>query len=93
MLTARILTVCNSSTYAAHNSAEITNIRLAIARLGLNEACNIIFHSRAPELGGSAFNKTEIRHVWFHSQALFVQLQAEIDRLKLSFPDLFALKD
>jgi len=70
VLTARILTVCNSSAYASSHSAEITNIRLAIARLGLNEACNIIFHSLAPDLGGSAYKKTEIRHVWFHSQAI-----------------------
>jgi len=70
VLTARILTVCNSSMYAAHNNAEITNIRLAIARLGLNEACNIIFHSLAPDLGGSAYKKTEIRQIWFHSQAI-----------------------
>jgi len=70
VLTARILTVCNSPMYGVHNSAEISNIRLAIARLGLNESCNIIFHSLAPELGGSNYKKSEIRHIWFHSQAI-----------------------
>jgi len=70
VLTARILTVCNSPLYGAHNSAEISNIRLAIARLGLNESCNIIFHSLAPELGSSNYKKSEIRHIWFHSQAI-----------------------
>ncbi len=70
VLTARILTVCNSPAYKTHGSAEITNIRLAIARLGLNEASIIIFSSLAPDLGDSVYKKREIRHVWFHSQAV-----------------------
>jgi len=70
VLTARILKVCNSSMYAGANSAEVSNIPLAIARIGLDEASSIIFRSLAPDLGGSEQSKLEIRHIWFHSQAI-----------------------
>jgi len=50
VLTAQILKVCNSSAYAG--GAEISNIPLAIARLGLDETSCIIFRSLAPDLGG-----------------------------------------
>jgi len=70
VLTAQILKVCNSSAYAGADSAEVSNIPLAIARLGLDEASSIIFRSLAPDLGGSEQRKTEIRHIWFHSQAI-----------------------
>jgi len=70
VLTAHILKACNSASYAAAGAAEISNIPLAIARLGLDEASSIIFRSLAPDLGGSEQRKKEIRHVWFHSQAI-----------------------
>ena len=70
VLTAHILKVCNSASYAAAGAVEISNIPLAIARLGLDEASSIIFRSLAPDLGGSEQRKKEIRHIWFHSQAI-----------------------
>jgi len=70
VLTAQILKVCNSSAYAAAGSAEISNIPLAIARLGLDEASSIIFRCLAPDLGNNAQRKMEIRHIWFHAQAI-----------------------
>ncbi|MDQ6968134.1 MAG: HDOD domain-containing protein [Mariprofundaceae bacterium] len=70
ILTAKILKVCNSSAYMAAGGVEVNNIPLAIARLGLNEASSIIFQTLAPDLGGDAQRKQEIRHVWFHSQAI-----------------------
>jgi len=70
VLTAQILKVCNSSAYAGSAGKDVSNIPLAIARLGLDEASSIIFRSLAPDLGGSEQCKTEIRHIWFHSQAV-----------------------
>ncbi len=70
VLTAHILQVCNSSAYAATGGSEISNIPLAIARLGLDEASSVIFRALAPNMGGSEQRKLEIRHVWFHSQAI-----------------------
>jgi len=70
VLTAHILKMCNSAAYVVPGGVEISNIRLAIARLGLDEASSIIFRVLAPDLGGSEQRKREIRHVWFHSQAI-----------------------
>jgi len=70
VLTAQILKVCNSSAYGASGGNEICNIPLAIARLGIDESSSIIFRCLAPNLGGSAQRKKEIRHVWFHAQAI-----------------------
>ena len=70
ILTSRILTACNSVIYSPVGGAEITNIPLAIARLGLDEATSIIFQSLAPSLGESGSKGGEIRHIWFHGQAV-----------------------
>ena len=70
VLTAHMLKMCNSAAYVVPGGVEISNIRLAIARLGLDEASSIIFRALAPDLGGSEQRKKEIRHVWFHSQAI-----------------------
>jgi len=70
VLTAQILKVCNSSAYACTDSTEVSNIPLAIARLGLDETSTIIFRSLVPDLGANKQRKTEIRHIWFHSQAI-----------------------
>ncbi|MDQ6970876.1 MAG: HDOD domain-containing protein [Mariprofundus sp.] len=70
VLTAQILKVCNASAYASSSGSEISNIPLAIARLGLDEASSIIFQCLAPDMGNSPQRKIEIRHIWFHAQAI-----------------------
>jgi len=70
VLTAQILKVCNSPAYSAMGNAEMVNLPLAIARLGVDETSSIVFQSMAPELGNSEKSKLEIRHIWFHSQAI-----------------------
>ena len=70
VLTAQILKVCNSPAYSAMGNAEVVNLPLAIARLGLDETSSIVFRSVAPELGNSEKSKQEIRHIWFHIQAI-----------------------
>ena len=70
VLTSRILMTCNSFYYAAAGGAEITNIPLAIARLGMDEASSIIFHSLAPSLSSRSANMQEINYIWFHGQAI-----------------------
>ena len=70
VLTAQILKVCNSPAYSAMGNAEVVNLPLAIARLGLDETGTIVLRSMAPELGNSQKSKLEIRHIWFHSQAI-----------------------
>jgi len=70
ILTAKILKVCNSSAYAMPGSSEISNIPLAIARLGMDEASNIIFQTLAPELGQNGKMRQQIRYTWMHCQAI-----------------------
>ena len=71
LLTSRILRVCNSIVYAPVGSSEVTNIPLAIARLGMDEAGSIIFQSLAPSLLGEGGEKAEeIRHIWYHGQTI-----------------------
>ena len=70
ILTSRILRVCNSVMYAAAGSSEVTNIPLALARLGMEEATSIIFQSLVPALGANGSRGKEVRHIWFHGQAI-----------------------
>jgi len=70
ILTAEILKVCNSSAYGAKNNNAITNIPLAVARLGLDEVSTVIFHSLAPEIGTSTTARKEVSAIWFHSQVM-----------------------
>ncbi|MDQ6992791.1 MAG: HDOD domain-containing protein [Mariprofundus sp.] len=69
VLTARVLAVCNSAAYASPGQSEITNIPLAIARLGLQEATALLFQTLIPNMG-SPESHTQVRHVLFHSQAI-----------------------
>ncbi|WP_167632049.1 HDOD domain-containing protein [Mariprofundus ferrooxydans] len=69
VLSARILTVCNSAAYATPGQSDIGNIPLAIARLGLHETTAVIFRTLAPDMTNDN-NRQQIRHIWFHTQAI-----------------------
>ncbi len=70
ILTAHLLGVCNSSAYTASGSKAITNITIAIARLGMDQASMFILGNLMPKLGKSNLSKPEIKRVWFHSLAI-----------------------
>lgn len=70
VLTARILTLCNTAGFAGPAAAELTNINLAIARLGMDTTATILFQTLAPELGGSEYKHAVMRNIWFHAQAI-----------------------
>ncbi|NWF39070.1 HDOD domain-containing protein [Mariprofundus sp. NF] len=70
ILTAQILKVCNSSAYSIPGSSEISNIPLAIARLGLDETSNVIFNCLAPELGQNENMRQQVRYIWMHCQSI-----------------------
>ncbi len=77
ILTAKILQTCNSAAYATSTSANINNIPLAVARLGLDETSNIIFHTLAPQLGNSSPDKKlQSHHIWMHSQAMSMLMRS-----------------
>jgi len=70
VLTARVLQSCNSPAYAPFGSNKINNLQLAIARLGLDETNNILFHALAPRIGNSPMQERQARILWLHSQAI-----------------------
>ena len=71
ILSAQLLRVCSSSAYKTPGARPVTNVTLAIARIGMAQASSLILQSAAPVLGGSShFVQSEIRHVWFHSLAI-----------------------
>ncbi|ATX78649.1 HDOD domain-containing protein [Mariprofundus aestuarium] len=70
VLSAKVLMVCNSSAYRTSDSSEVTNMPLAIARLGLDATSNIIFQTLAPKLERGEENQFQVRHVWMHSQVI-----------------------
>ncbi|MDX8404749.1 MAG: HDOD domain-containing protein [Mariprofundus sp.] len=69
VLTAHMLTICNSAAYAGISHSVVTNIPLAVARLGLKESTTLLFQLLVPDLGNGQ-NHRHIRHIWFHAQAV-----------------------
>ena len=77
ILTAKVLQTCNSAAYTTSTSASINNIPLAVARLGLDETSNIIFHTLAPQMGDSSpEKKLQSQHIWMHSQAMSMLMRS-----------------
>ncbi|ATX83009.1 HDOD domain-containing protein [Mariprofundus ferrinatatus] len=70
VLSAKVLMVCNSSAYRSPASPEITNMPLAIARLGLDATSNIIFQTVAPKLEKGEENRFQVHQIWMHSQVI-----------------------
>jgi len=77
ILTAKVLQTCNSAAYTTSTSASISNIPLAVTRLGLDETSHIIFHTLAPQLAdASAEKKLQSHHIWMHSQAMSMLMRS-----------------
>ena len=71
ILSARLLRACSSSAYQSPGAKSVTNVTLAIARLGMAQASTLVLQSAVPTLGGSSrFAQSEARHIWFHSLAI-----------------------
>ena len=70
MLTAQLIRICNSSAYMASGGREITNITIAVARLGMDQASMFILGNLMPKMGKSGLSKPEVKRVWFHSLAI-----------------------
>ncbi|MDQ6965889.1 MAG: HDOD domain-containing protein, partial [Mariprofundaceae bacterium] len=70
VLTAKVLKVCNSAAYSGRAAHTISDVPVAVARMGISEAAAIIFMSLVPELGGSSAARQEVRLIWMHSQII-----------------------
>ena len=71
VLTEHILALTNSPAYNMGDSSRVTNVAVAITRLGMNAAHDLILQNVVPKLGNHG-NKSdnEIQQIWFHSQAI-----------------------
>jgi len=70
VLTAHVLKLCNSAAFTGRAGKVVTDIPLAIARMGMAEATNVIFRSLAPDMGRSQTARNQVRLVWHHAQMI-----------------------
>ncbi|MDX8396762.1 MAG: protein kinase [Mariprofundaceae bacterium] len=69
ILSAHILKVCNSAAYAIVGNPPITHIALALTRLGMDAAQDVVLQMVMPELAPKK-SPTQVQHLCFHAQAI-----------------------
>ncbi len=70
VIAARVLKVCNSAAYAAPGAKPVTSVALALTRLGMDRAHDLILQAVIPDFGDRKESDSEIHRIWFHSQAI-----------------------
>jgi len=80
LLTSHILRWSNSAAYSTTSSKPMTDVALAITRIGMDAAHDLILQTLVPAIGNKGGDSSpEVLRVWFHSQAiaLFARILAE----------------
>ncbi|MCF7821002.1 MAG: HDOD domain-containing protein [Mariprofundaceae bacterium] len=70
VLAAHVLKVCNSAAYAPPGSKPVTSVALALTRLGMDTAHDLILQAVVPDFDNKEEPDIEVRRIWFHSQAI-----------------------
>ncbi len=71
VLTSRILQWSNSAAWLPAGSKPVTDVALAITRIGMDAAHDLITQTLAPDIGNrNEESSLEAQRVWFHSQAI-----------------------
>lgn len=70
VLTASILEICNSAAYLPVGAKPVTDVALALARVGMGGAEALILGEIIPEFGGIKKSSKNVRRLWFHGQAI-----------------------
>lgn len=71
VLTSRVLQWGNSAVYSPASTQPSTDVAHTLARMGMDEAQNLILESLMPQIGDiGAESSIESQHVWFHSKAI-----------------------
>ena len=70
VLTANILEICNSAAYLPAGAKPVTDVALALARVGMGGAEALILGEIIPEFGGIKKSSKYVRRLWFHGQAI-----------------------
>jgi len=69
ILTAHILKICNSAAYSIPGSPPVTHIALALTRLGMDAAQEVILQMLMPEIGNKS-SENDVQYLYFHAQAI-----------------------
>ncbi|MDX8396016.1 MAG: HDOD domain-containing protein [Mariprofundaceae bacterium] len=83
VLTAHILKICNSAAYIMPGSDPVTDVALALTRLGMDTAHDLILQILVPDFDDNASSDKETRLVWFHAMAI-----SQISRQLLTYGQL-----
>lgn len=70
VLTAHVLKICNSAAFRIPGSKPITSIALALTRMGLEAAQDIILQFSVPTFGELERSDPEVRSIWFHGRTI-----------------------
>jgi len=71
VLTSRILQWSNSAAWLPAGGKPITDAALAITRVGMDAAHDLILQTLAPDIGDPGeHSSTDAQRIWFHSQAI-----------------------
>ena len=95
VLTSHVLKWGNSAVYAASAAHVSSDVSHTLARMGMDEAQNLILESLLPQLGSIGEKSSlEAQHIWFHSKAISMfcrQLAAFSGHLDASHGALYGL--
>jgi serine/threonine protein kinase len=82
ILTAHILKVCNSAAYAIPGNPPVTHIALALTRLGMDAAQEVILQMLMPDIGNET-SQIDVQYLYFHAQAiaLFTRTLSEYSQI------------
>jgi len=69
-LTAHVLKVCNSAAYNMPGSKPVTNVAVALTRLGMDTSHDIILQMVVPDFGKKDKSDPEAQYLWYHGQAI-----------------------
>lgn len=69
-LTAHVLKVCNTAAYNMPGSKPVTNVAVALTRLGMDTAHDIILQMVVPDFGNRDKSDPEVQYLWYHGQAI-----------------------
>jgi len=90
VLTAHVLKICNSAAYLPSGAKEATNVAIALTRLGMDSAQDLILSAVAPDFSPGSKSTPAVRRIWFHGQAIamisriFTEYSHTVDRQSAS---------
>jgi serine/threonine protein kinase len=70
VLVSHLLEQCNSPAFAMPGTKPVTHVALAITRLGMDTAHDLILRHMVPDFSGSPDTLPEVQRIWFHAMAV-----------------------